>query len=286
MSDSTYLVFGDLHGRILPAFRLAQAWSRDHSVRVTGLLQVGDLGFFPDPSNLDKATRRHAERDPLELGASLVTTRNAQATAILEAEDVPEGLWFTQGNHEDYAALDECERAGGSRADAFAVDAYARVFCVRDGRVATLPGGLRVAALWGIDSQAPAARRRLPARAYLRPRQANALAAAAFDVLLTHDSPRDAVRPGSGSTEIDAVINLARPAFAFFGHYGGTGRRVQGDFGDTQVYHLGGCELRGPGGSAEDGSVGVLRWADGRATFDYLPPAWLRTFTRHNWQTR
>jgi hypothetical protein len=286
MSESTYLVFGDLHGRVLPAFCLGLAWAREHAVRVTGLLQVGDLGYFPDPSNLDKATRRHAERDPLELGTTLVTVRNPQATAILEADDVPEGMWFTQGNHEDSAALDECERAGGSWADAFAVDAYARVFCVGDGRVATLPGGLRVGALWGIDNQAPNARRKLPPRAYLRPRKANALAAAAFDVLLTHESPRDAVRPGSGSTDIDAVIGLARPALAFFGHYGRVAGRVEGDFRDTRVYHLSGFELRGPGGSAEDGSVGVLRWADGRGTFDYLPSPWLRTFTRHNWQTR
>src|SRR5438874_6729742 len=105
MSASTYLVFGDLHGRILPAFRLAQAWAREHAVGVTGLLQVGDLGYFPDPSHLDKATRRHAERDPLELGAALVTVRNPQATATLEADDVPEGMWFTQGNHEDFDAL-------------------------------------------------------------------------------------------------------------------------------------------------------------------------------------
>jgi hypothetical protein len=79
---------------------------------------------------------------------------------------------------------------------------------------------------------------------------------------------------------------LARPAFLFFGHYKGTGRRVTGDFGATQVYHLSGLELRGPGGSAEDGSVGVLRWQGGKGTFAYVEPAWLRTFTRHNWPHR
>src|SRR5437763_161350 len=44
MCRSTYLVFGDLHGRVLPAFRLAQAWTREHGVALAGLLQVGDLG--------------------------------------------------------------------------------------------------------------------------------------------------------------------------------------------------------------------------------------------------
>ena len=50
MSRVNYLIFGDLHGRVLPAFRLASAWGREHGTAVTGLLQVGDLGFFPDPS--------------------------------------------------------------------------------------------------------------------------------------------------------------------------------------------------------------------------------------------
>jgi hypothetical protein len=82
MATATYLVFGDLHGRILPAFRLALAWQRDHRERLTGLLQVGDLGYFPDVSRLDKATRRHAECDPLELGTPLVAVRSRLADAV------------------------------------------------------------------------------------------------------------------------------------------------------------------------------------------------------------
>ena len=62
MRPATYLVFGDLHGRVLPAFKLAQAWSREHGVALAGLLQVGDLGYFPDPSRFDKATKRRATR--------------------------------------------------------------------------------------------------------------------------------------------------------------------------------------------------------------------------------
>ena len=60
MSESNYLVFGDLHGRVLPAFKLAAAWSRQHGVRADGILQVGDLGYFPETSRLDKATSRFA----------------------------------------------------------------------------------------------------------------------------------------------------------------------------------------------------------------------------------
>jgi hypothetical protein len=53
-----YLIFGDLHGRILTAFRLALRWVREHGIRLNGLLQVGDLGYFPETAQLEKAPAR------------------------------------------------------------------------------------------------------------------------------------------------------------------------------------------------------------------------------------
>ncbi len=283
MCPATYLVFGDLHGRVLPAFKLAEAWSREHGVAVTGLLQVGDLGYFPEPSGYDKATRRHAEKDALESGVRLVAEPSEEADAVFNDPLCPEAMWFTAGNHEDYDLLKNLERAAGREADAFVVDAYGKLRCVRDGHVAGLPGGLRVGALWGIDDRAPRARDRIPPRARISRRGTVALYAAGFDVLLTHESPRDAILAGSGSEEIGWVLRGARPAFAFFGHYHGTGCRVEGDFGSTRVYHLSHLELRS---RAEEGSVGVLTWDGGGGDFAYLDPAWLRTVTRHNWKHR
>jgi hypothetical protein len=286
MSAATYLVFGDLHGRVLPAFRLAIAWAREHSQRVDGLLQVGDLGYWPDASRLDKATLRHAADDPLELGVQLVAEPSKLADDIFAEPEAADALWFTCGNHEDYEALATWEGAAGGRASHFVADAYGRLRCIRDGKVAVLPTGLRVAALWGIDDQAPNARRKTPQAARLKPRSATQLLGQPFDVLLAHEGPRDAIHAGSGSDDLGALVRLGQPSFLFFGHYSGTGRRVEGDFGCTEVYHLSGLELRGPGGTAEAGSVGVLRWQHRAATFAYLEPAWLRTVTRHNWKHR
>jgi hypothetical protein len=283
MARATYLVFGDLHGRVLPAFQLAQAWAREHGIALSGLLQVGDLGYFPDPSRFDRATRRHAERDALENGAFLVAQPSEEADAVFAGEHCPAAMWFTAGNHEDYDMLKELESSAGRQADSFAVDAYCRVRCIRDGHVAELPGGLRVGALWGIDDKAPRARRHIPPRARINHRGTMALRAARYDVLLTHDSPRDAVLIDNGSEEIGAVIRSARPAFAFFGHYHSTGRQVDGDYGATRVYHLSHLELRS---RAEEGSVGVLTWDESSRDFAYLDPAWLRTVTRHNWRGR
>ncbi|HKI33303.1 MAG TPA: metallophosphoesterase family protein [Gemmataceae bacterium] len=283
MRPSTYLVFGDLHGRVLPAFKLAQAWSREHAVALAGLLQVGDLGYFPDPSRFDQATKRHGEKDALEGGVRLVAQPSKEADAVFAGAPCPGALWFTAGNHEDYELLKEWERGAGRGEDSFVVDAYGKLRCVRDGHVAELPGGLRVGALWGIDDRAPRARKRIPPRGRISHRGTAALSCANFDVLLAHESPRDAILADSGSEEIGAVIHCARPAFAFFGHYHGTGRRVEGDFGGTRVYHLSHLELRS---RAEEGSVGVLTWDGGAGDFAYLDPAWLRTVTRHNWKHR
>jgi hypothetical protein len=279
MCPATYLVFGDLHGRVLPAFKLALAWSREHGVPLAGLLQVGDLGYFPDLSRLDRATKRHAEKDALESGVRLVAEPSEEADAVF-ADAACSALWFTAGNHEDYDLLKEWERGAGREADSFVVDAYGKLRCIRDGHVALLPGGLRVGALWGVD---PSTRRSIPPGARIRHRSTMALSGASFDVLLAHDSPRHAVLADSGSDEIGSIIRCARPAFAFFGHYHSTGRRVEGDFGATRVYHLSHLELRS---RAEEGSVGVLTWDGGAGEFAYLDPAWLRTVTRHNWKHR
>lgn len=284
--SATYMIFGDLHGRILPAFRIALAWQREHEELLAGLLQVGDLGYFPDPSRLDKATKRHAERDPLELGAQFVANRSKQADALFAEPDLPEALWFTTGNHEDYVAIEDCRHGAGCTREDFPVDYYHRIRCIRDGKVVTLPGGLRVGALWGIDDQAPNARRRILPAACIQYRSATQLCGVSFDVLLTHDAPRDAVFVDSGSEAIQTILRLAQPAFHFFGHYHTPGRLAECSYQPTQVNHMHGLEFRGRGGTAEEGSVGILRWDANQGHFEYVDPGWLRTITRHNWMHR
>jgi hypothetical protein len=137
-----------------------------------------------------------------------------------------------------------------------------------------------------VDGEGANGRKNLPPRGYIQPKAVDRLLGEPFDVLLSHDAPRDAVRVGYGSEPLRCLIDLAQPAFAFFGHYGGDGGRVEQDFGGTEVYHLAGFELRTRDGHAEPGSVGVLEWADGRGAFEYVPDDWLKTFTRHNWKWR
>jgi hypothetical protein len=68
-------------------------------------LQVGDLGYFPDPSRFDRATKRHAGKDSLEYGAWLVAEPSEEADAVFAEERCPGALWFTARNHEDHELL-------------------------------------------------------------------------------------------------------------------------------------------------------------------------------------
>ena len=279
------LVFGDLHGRVLPAFRLATVWAREHRRRLAGILQVGDLGYFPDLTRIDKATLRHAKDDPLELGVQDIITPNPLADAVFAEPDCPPSLWFTAGNHEDFDELQRLGTANGRNPD-FVVDAYYNVRCIHDGRVTEPTLGLRVAAVWGVDGAGENRRTNLPPRGYIHERAIDRLLVEKFDVLLCHDAPLDAKRIGYGSELLATLIELAKPAFAFFGHYNGAGSRVEHDYGGSAVYHMAGFELRERDGTPEPGSVGVLDWASGSAEFTYLPREWLKTFSRHNWKWR
>lgn len=170
-------------------------------------MQVGDLGYFPDPARLDRATGRHAAADPLELGAKLVTSPCREADAVFHGQGYDPGrLWFTAGNHEVFEALARRAREG-RRGGSFPVDAYGRILCLRDGEVEALAGPLRVGAVWGIDDQAPNARKTTPAGGRIRDASLTTLAGSRFDVLLTHDGTRDAVLVGSGSEGLGVVSN-------------------------------------------------------------------------------
>lgn len=279
-----FLVFGDLHGRILPAFRFAAYWAKRFGRPVSGLLQVGDMGYFPDLSRMDKATLRHAKDDPLELGALDVATRTRLADQVFDAPDSTFDLWFTAGNHEDFDELERFAQTSGRHQADFAVDAYCRVRGIKDGAVHEFPCGLKVAAVWGVDGGGPNGRKNLPPRGYISERAVDRLTTEAFDVLLMHDAPEGAKRDGYGSEPLRTLIELAQPRFAFFGHYRGDGARVEKDYGKTEVYHMAGFELHTRDGHPESGSVGVLTRDEEGSAFEYIADDDLKPFTRHNWK--
>jgi hypothetical protein len=148
-------IFGDTHGHLRLMFQLARLWQINHRLRLDAILQCGDLGYFPHPQALDRATKKFAKEDAEELGFSRFFRRNAPteddplliqilsgSTETLETVTCPV-LWC-HGNHEDFQAL---EVEVGNR-DRVAVDRFNRLEWIRPGHIIHL-NGLTVASLGG-----------------------------------------------------------------------------------------------------------------------------------------
>src|SRR6185437_8365323 len=137
MSDALNLaMLGDIHGHLTLAFRLLRRWERETGRRIDLALQVGDLGAFPPPFRLDKATRRFAEKDPEELGFGDYYRGGPDAREVFgdadDARRIDADLVFIKGNHEDFLFL--ADRASGAH-EPVPFDAF--------GRIRYLPSGAR-----------------------------------------------------------------------------------------------------------------------------------------------
>ena len=202
---STFAVFGDVHGRISLMLILARRWEVEAGRTLDGVLQVGDMGAFPDIHALDRATRCHAQNDPDELGYAAYLKGCAEGDALLGAARWP--VVWVRGNHEDIDHLRLFQVPTP-------VDPWGKMWFVPDGTSMTI-GSCRIAAMGG----KPQSRR---ARHPPDPHSVSALAETAYapdtvDILLSHAGPHDVVR--HGSRRISALCARIRPRIHLFGHH-------------------------------------------------------------------
>ena len=217
----TFAVFGDVHGRITLMLMLAQVWQRRTGRTLDGVLQVGDMGAYPDLSRLDDATVRHAARDSDELGFSEYVIGCAEGAALLEEPGWPV-IWM-RGNHEDFDYLSSFRKPT-------AVDPWQRLIFLPDGQQMT-HAGVRIGAMGGM---APRQERRghgKTARKRFRDEQKShdprlvprRLIQTSFvdevpDILLTHAGPKVPGLSG-GSVLLGELSRRIRPTVHFFGHH-------------------------------------------------------------------
>jgi hypothetical protein len=98
-----FAVFGDVHGRIALMMTIARLWEHHGARRLSGVLQVGDMGAFPDHTRLDEATARMARDDADELGFASFCTPTDEGERYLGDGAPP--VAFIRGNHEDFDYL-------------------------------------------------------------------------------------------------------------------------------------------------------------------------------------
>ncbi len=297
-------LLGDLHGHLVLAYRLLRAWEIVHGERFDLVLQVGDMGAYPDHGRLDWATLRFAERDPDELGYRAFWRGEESAARILggdgdllEAFHAP--MLFVRGNHEDFEHLAELERGARDRLDLSdllppdldlgarfvaspdepcTVDPWGRLLYLPCGsvtRFTTRGLGVTVAALGGVDRpvrdpQAP--------DLHHTSNQARRLcgkASRGLDVLLSHQpavahGSSEAGRPEMyGSRIVRDVLATVRPGLHFCGHVHEEARVLPAPEAVTSwLLNEVGFATRG---RLRSGSVGLLRWVSADAwSFEVL----------------
>jgi len=280
-------IFADVHGRLELCFRLCARWQHETGQQLDLILQAGDLGAFFDQARLDRATVRHAQRDPTELGfLHDFAAPNPRITTLLDEILCP--LIFVRGNHEDHTWLDMLEQQHTS--PLFPVDVYERVFCLKTGLPYTFARQNAVLTILGVG--------RIGARVgesdhnqsrYIQSYEQERiyqLERTTVDLLLTHDAALDFVTPGYGMEEIRHILDSFRPRYHFYGH---TGKPYSQQLDPNGVTIT--CKLtdltwgQQRGGPLDPGVMGILEWESPQQhSFEIVNETWLREYSRYSWR--
>ncbi len=280
------IVLGDLHGHLTLAYTLIRKWEIEHGKKIDLILQVGDLGAYPPPFQLDPSTQRFAKRDPDELGFAHYYEESEEADMFL-ASDAPDKtrvsakLFFIKGNHEDFGFLegitDYADQPGF-------VDAYGKIHYLRSGQVYPITAGieeLTVGVLGGIE-RGHSGKQTIDERMFFTESEINHLLSydGNLDILLTHDFPYGTITPGnSGSREVSQLIEVLKPDFHFCGHCHVDGAQLPSP-ADSQSYVLNEVNFRRRH-QLNLGCFGVLEIKNGRErSFTIVDDDWLSEFQR------
>jgi Calcineurin-like phosphoesterase len=120
---------GDVHGQVFHALAVVATWQAELGRRFDLVVQVGDLGAYPDPARMDEASRRYLAADPsqADFGRLLrATGRRSESLRRLRA-GLAAPVHFLRGNHEDagwLAGLPRDPTGGTARVDPFDLFRY------------------------------------------------------------------------------------------------------------------------------------------------------------------
>ncbi len=200
---------GDIHGALDRMYEEVLAFETELGVRFEWVLHVGDLGVWPDPERIDRATRNHE-------GAGDFPAWWA------ERRPAPRRTLFVKGNHEDFVWLDARARP----------EILPGLFYLRNAERFELPCGdtcIVVGGLGGCHGPSDYGRRSrdLQGRHYTRDEIDRLITGGRVDLLLVHDAPAgvrfERHRRGAGwvsdAAGLDELVRAVRPRVCFFGHH-------------------------------------------------------------------
>jgi predicted phosphodiesterase len=298
MGTTRILVVGDVHGHLQLALCVAARWQEELRAEFDAVLLCGDVGVFPDVSKLDRATLRHAERNPCEIEFPLQWATEPPApwldSIFLPKEDGGLGLLcpvaMVHGNHEDFDHLASLVQ-GRPPAEAVpmgnlpAVDPGLRIRYIPSGWKAATPSGLVVAAVGGIEDN-----RRKPGRHPLawidEGAVLNLAAGGPTDVLITHQGPSGA-QEDHGSETLQILLDAQVASLWFHGHSVRNPDPPQ--TGRTRVVPLDDIPFSGSGargGEAGEGGWAIASFEDGTVQAAREKPPFLSDFNLNRWRRR
>lgn len=197
---------GDVHGRLTELYErvgLVEAVCGP----VDTVIQVGDLGVFPNEDRADAATVRHGGVGEFPIW-------------LAEKRRVPWPTVFVKGNHEDFDFL-------ASRQDGLCLDG---LFWLRNGSTMTIrtQAGDQSVQVGGLGGCWAPSKYRVPvrglngkARAYYVAEEVERLAKSRADILVFHDAPAgiDFDRYTSQAGGLGELVDQVRPRVVLFGHH-------------------------------------------------------------------
>ncbi|MBP1358279.1 MAG: metallophosphoesterase [Sulfolobus sp.] len=196
-------VFGDIHGALEGMYKTVSHMEKAFEINISAVLQVGDMGVFPDLSRLDRATMRFFREDFSEAGA-VDYIRGDKTSSHLTI--------FVRGNHEDFDFLK-------TKKNRF-IDPANKIFHLYGGTINL--DNVSIAGLGGIEPTNSGSRHSDNRWMYIDNRELSMLEKKKVDILLTHDGPLGyslSRNLNAGSETILKLIKDLQPRFHFFGHY-------------------------------------------------------------------
>ncbi len=280
------LLFSDLHGRILLAFKLVQRFQKERGINIDLILQCGDLGIFPDTNRLDKATIKHAKNDPSELGFSqYFVKKKPKVQKVLQ--DINTQMICVRGNHEDHPYLDQLEQK--SPTERFTVDCYQKISICKTGellQISNNTSNLNIVGIGRIGKRDPNREdQAIHIQDYERVKLQKLMRSKTpIDILITHDSAVDFVTLGYGMDEIREFLDSKKPHYHFFGHTG-TPCAIQTDTnGATTSVKIAELEFKAEH-NLPYGCMMYLNYQDKeKPILEVVEDEWLKEYQKTTWQ--
>jgi predicted phosphodiesterase len=101
---------GDIHGRVFHTLAVLTRWQQAKNNKLDLIIQVGDLGAYPDPDE-DMKNNKFIKQDPTELDFSrLLKAKNPLFDNLhYIRKQLLSSIYLIRGNHEDFYWLNKLQ---------------------------------------------------------------------------------------------------------------------------------------------------------------------------------